>query len=236
MRLMIAVAALTLLGASSGPPAPTRATPVAVELFTSQGCSSCPPADALFERLVREPNIIPITRPVTYWDRLGWTDTLAREANTALQHAYAARGGEGSGVYTPQAVVQGGAGVVGSSEAKLRSLIAAEKQVVGPDIRAIATPEGGRTISISGSAKAGVSITVLALKSSATVRIGRGENGGRIVRYTNVVLGEEGVGQWSGSNATITIAGTAMKVAGADRYVVLLRSGSAGRIIAARYL
>jgi hypothetical protein len=236
MRLVIAVAALALLGASSGPPAPKLATPVAVELFTSQGCSSCPPADALFERLVREPNIIPITRPVTYWDRLGWKDTLAREANTDLQRAYAASGGEGAGVYTPQAVVQGGAGVVGSSEAKLRTLIAAEKQVAGPDIRAVATADGGRTISISGRGNAGVSITLLALKSGATVRIGRGENGGRSVRYTNVVLSEEVVGRWSGSNATVAISGIAMKVAGADRYVVLLRSGSAGRIIAVRYL
>jgi hypothetical protein len=236
MRLVLVAAALTLLGASAGPPAPKLATPVAVELFTSQGCSSCPPADALFERLVREPNIIPITRPVTYWDRLGWKDTLAREANTDLQRAYAAKGGEGSGVYTPQAVVQGGTGVVGSSEGKLRTLIAAEKQVAGPDIRAVATADGGRTMSITGTGKRGASIALLALKSSVTVRIGRGENGGRTVRYTNVLLDEQVVGQWSGISATITIAGSSMKVAGADRYVVLLRSGSAGRIIGARYL
>ena len=77
-------------------PAPKIATPVAVELFTSQGCSSCPPADALVERLAKEPNTIILTRPVTYWDRLGWKDTLAREANTQLQQAYARRGGRGA--------------------------------------------------------------------------------------------------------------------------------------------
>ncbi len=238
MRLVLVAFAAAAVGlaATSGPAVPTGSTPVAVELFTSQGCSSCPPADALFEKLVREPNIIPITRPVTYWDRLGWKDTLAREENTALQQAYAAKGGEGSGVYTPQAVVQGSAGVVGSSESKLRSLIAAEKRASGPDIRAIATADGGRSLSISGGAKGNATVTILALKSVATVRIGRGENGGRTVRYTNVLLSEEGVGRWTGSAATITIPGSALKTPGADRHVVIVRAGAAGRIVAARYI
>ena len=236
MRLVIVTAAFALIGASAGPPAPQPASPVAVELFTSQGCSSCPPADALFEKLVREPNIIPITRPVTYWDRLGWKDTLAREENTALQQAYAAKGGEGAGVYTPQAVVQGGVGVVGSSESKLRALIAAEKRVAGPDIRAVATADGGRSLSIGSGAKANAIVTLLALKSVATVRIGRGENGGRTVRYTNVLLAEEPVGRWTGSAATLTIPGSTMKTSGADRHVIIVRIGTAGRVVAARYI
>ena len=129
MRLIALVPALLALAAEAAPPTPpAKMTPVAVELFTSQGCSSCPPADALIEKLAKEPNIIAITRPVTYWDNMGWKDTLGREANTALQRSYAARGGEGSGVYTPQAMVQGEAAAVGSSEAKLRRLCAAEKQ------------------------------------------------------------------------------------------------------------
>jgi hypothetical protein len=238
MRLVLGtlLAAVAGIAATAGPAAPTGSTPVAVELFTSQGCSSCPPADALFEKLVREPNIIPITRPVTYWDRLGWKDTLALESNTALQQAYAAKGGEGSGVYTPQAVVQGGAGVVGSSEGKLRSMIAAQKRIAGPDIRAVATADGGRTLTISDGPKVNASVSILALKSIATVRIGRGENGGRTVRYTNVLLSEEGVGRWSGNAATITIPGSALKTPGADRHVVIVRAGAAGRIVAARYI
>jgi hypothetical protein len=236
MRLMISAAALALLGATAGPPAPTRATPVAVELFTSHGCSSCPPADALFERLVREPNVIPITRPVTYWDRLGWKDTLAREANTNLQRAYAAKGGEGAGVYTPQAVVQGGYGVVGSSETKLRSLIDAEKRIDGPEITAVRVSDGERSLTIAGSGKVNATVTLLALKSSVTVRIGKGENGGRNVRYTNVFVAEQVVGRWTGGAASLSIPGSAMNMDGADRYVVIVRTGTAGRIIAARYL
>jgi hypothetical protein len=236
MRLVISAAALALFGASFGPSVPTGATPVAVELFTSQGCSSCPPADALFERLVREPNVIPITRPVTYWDRLGWKDTLAREANTNLQRAYAAKGGEGAGVYTPQAVVQGGSGVVGSSEAKLRSLIAAEKRIAGPDISAVRAVDGGRSLKIAGGGRVNATVTLLALKSSVTVRIGNGENGGRNVRYTNVFIGEQVVGRWTGGDASLSIPGSAMNVDGADRYVVIIRTGLAGKILAARYI
>jgi hypothetical protein len=235
MRLLIIIAALASLGAA-GPPAPAILTPVAVELFTSQGCSSCPPADALAERLAREPNIILLTRPVTYWDRLGWKDTLAREENTQLQHDYAARGGTGSGVYTPQIMVQGATGVVGSEEAAVRRLIQAEKQQPGPGLRAEVTADGGRTVTINGATRSPSTITLIALKSEVVVRIGSGENGGRTVRYTNIVRSEAPVGRWTGGPMTFTIAGRQMQVTGADRYALILRDGPAGRIVAARYL
>lgn len=237
MRLVVLVPALLALSAEAAPPVPlARMTPVTVELFTSQGCSSCPPADALIEKLAGEPNIIAITRPVTYWDRLGWKDTLAREGNTILQRNYASRGGEGSGVYTPQAMIQGQAATVGSSEGPLRRLIAAEKRKPGPAIMARATADGGRTIMIDQAVRGSASVLVLALKSQIVVRIGAGENGGRVVRYTNVVLAENEVGQWQGGSATITVPGRIMKQPGADRYAILLREGAAGRIVAARYI
>ena len=237
MRLVVLVPALLALSVEAASPGTTtRMTPVAVELFTSQGCSSCQPADALIEKLAKEPNIVAITRPVTYWDSLGWKDTLAREMNTILQRSYAARGGEGSGVYTPQAVVQGQMAAVGSSEGKLRRLIAAEKQRPGPSISARATPDGGRIVVIDQPGKANATMLVLALKSDAIVRIGAGENGGRVVRYTNVVVAENDVGRWFGGNATFTVPARLMKQPGADRYVILFREGSAGRIVAARYI
>jgi hypothetical protein len=212
------------------------ATPVAIELFTSQGCSSCPPADALVEQLAKEPNTIVFTRPVTYWDRLGWKDTLAREENTELQRAYAARGGEGSGVYTPQTVVQGQEAAVGSNQPAVRRLIAAEKAKAGPAIKAVITADGGRSVSITQNGRANATILLVALKGNAVVRIGSGENGGRTVRYTNIVIAETNVGRWSGGTATIAVAGGLMKREGADRYALILREGAAGRIIAARYL
>jgi hypothetical protein len=236
MRLIIAASVLAIAGIAYSQPTANRATPVAIELFTSQGCSSCPPADAFAEQLGKEPNIVILTRPVTYWDRLGWKDTFAREENTSLQQAYARRGGVGAGVYTPQAVVQGGSAAVGSSQAELRRLIGVEQRMAGPSVKAIATADSGRSVTIAQAGSADGEIMVLALRSHVVVRIGSGENGGRTVRYTNVVLSESVVGELNGGVSTITVPARLMKRAGADRYALVIRSGAAGRIIAARYI
>jgi hypothetical protein len=112
---------LAALCAAGGAQAGGR--PVVVELYTSQGCSSCPPADALLGRLAQQPGVIAISLPITYWDMLGWKDTLASEANTRRQKAYAAAMGHG-GVYTPQIVVDGVTDVVGSRAAQVEAAIA----------------------------------------------------------------------------------------------------------------
>ena len=230
---ILGIAAFAAVAATS-PGVPS--TPVAVELFTSQGCSSCPPADAIAERLAKEPNTVVITRPVTYWDRLGWKDTLAREANTSLQNAYAARGGRGAGVYTPQSVVQGNDAAVGNRESELRQLIAAEKKRPGPSVSAVRSEDGGRVVTIDGTTPSVATITVVALKSESLVRIGRGENGGRSVKYTNVALADTNVARWRGGKLTFTVPGDVFKAPGADRYALLVQLGSAGRIVAARYI
>ena len=230
---ILGIAAFAAVAATSqGVPS----TPVAVELFTSQGCSSCPPADAIAERLAKEPNTVVITRPVTYWDRLGWKDTLAREANTSLQNAYAARGGRGAGVYTPQSVVQGNDAAVGNRESELRQLIAAEKKRPGPSVSAVRSEDGGRVVTIDGTTPSVATITVVALKSESLVRIGRGENGGRSVKYTNVALADTNVARWRGGKLTFTVPGDVFKAPGADRYALLVQLVSAGRIVAARYI
>jgi len=103
--------------------------PVVVELFTSQGCSSCPPADALLGKLATRKDLIAMSLPITYWDMLGWKDTLASEDNTRRQKAYAATMGRG-GVYTPQIIVEGTADVVGSqSDAVLSAIAEAERRL-----------------------------------------------------------------------------------------------------------
>lgn len=210
--------------------------PVVVELFTSQGCSSCPPADALVERIANEPGIVAITRPVTYWNNLGWTDTLAREDNTTLQRAYAARGGTGSGVYTPQAMVQGTLAVVGSNEAALRQLIATARRQGGPSLAVAAGANGGRTIAIDGAATRDATVSVVTLRSHVTVRIGSGENGGRVVRYSNVFVGEKPVGHWAGGKARFAISNAMLTAPGADRAAVIIRQGNAGPILAGHIL
>ena len=93
-----------------------------IELFTSQGCSSCPAADRLLQELAKRPGVIAMTFPVTYWDYLGWKDTLARPENSHRQRDYAATRGDGE-VYTPQAVVNGVKGCVGSNLAAIKSAL-----------------------------------------------------------------------------------------------------------------
>src|SRR5262249_17135831 len=113
--------AALLLGAAAS--AGSLKRPVLVELFTSQGCNSCPPADELLGRLADRPNVIALSLPVTYWDMLGWKDALATDANTRRQKAYAQFMGRG-GVYTPQIIVDGVSDVVGSREGDVDAAIA----------------------------------------------------------------------------------------------------------------
>jgi hypothetical protein len=211
------------------------ARPVVIELFTSQGCSSCPPADMLARRLARDPSLLVITRPVTYWDRLGWKDTLAREENTRLQRAYAAKGHEGAGVYTPQIVVNGGGGAVGSREGDIRSLVRRADRS-GPRITASRDADGRMTVTVSGKSDYLASVSLIALRSAETVRIGRGENGGRTLHYTNVVRDEHVLGSWRGKPQTFAVPPSLLKVAGADRYAIVLQRPGAGPIVAARLL
>jgi hypothetical protein len=131
------LAALIVPAAAAGPA--TR--PVVVELYTSQGCSSCPPADLLLGRLAQRPDVLALSLPITYWDMLGWKDTLASDANTRRQKAYAAAMGHG-GVYTPQMIIDGALDVVGSrvtnveiAIAERRALVAAAAAMARSDAR-----------------------------------------------------------------------------------------------------
>ena len=236
----VTVSLFALAACSASAPLPVKAEatgpahPVVVELFTSQGCSSCPPADRVLEKLATQSDVVAITRPVTYWDDLGWKDTLAKSANTDLQRAYAARRIPGAGVYTPQTVVQGRTGFVGSSEASIRGEIVRLSHAPEPGLAIAKAGDGGRTVTLSGSGHA--QLWLVAVRGTSIVRIGRGENGGRQIRYANVLLDEHRVGEWKGGSTAMAIPASALKVAGADRYVLLLRDGLAGTILAARYL
>jgi len=214
-------------------PAPAAAAPartVAVELFTSQGCSSCPPADAALERLGREADVVVLSRPVTYWDRLGWPDTFGRAEHDRLQNQYNLRFGTGRN-YTPQTVVQGAVELVGSEEALLRQRVAEAQRQAGPTIRI-----DGDEVQLSGGAARPAEVRLLALRGHAEVPIGGGENGGRTVRYTNVVLDERPIGRWSGGTARIKLPSEALKTKGADRHAVIVQEQGAGPILAASYL
>ncbi|MDJ0641398.1 MAG: DUF1223 domain-containing protein [Erythrobacter sp.] len=211
--------------------------PVLLELFTSQGCSSCPPADRLAAKLDREGDFIVISRPVDYWDRLGWKDTFASPANTALQRTYARRGLAGyNGVYTPQTVVDGLLGEVGSSESAIRRLAREASRVKRAAIRIRKRDDGGFGVGLGGTTERLAELVLLGVARSETVAIGRGENGGRRITYTNVLIGEERLADWNGGKASHRINQGALGMHGADRYAVVLREPNGGRVLSARWL
>jgi len=211
--------------------------PVLLELFTSQGCSSCPPADRLAARLADDPGLVVISRPVTYWDRLGWKDTLARESNTALQRAYAQRQLEGrNGVYTPQIVADGTLGAIGSRENTVRNQASLASKSSSAAIRAKVSNNGALGIGIGGTTREPAELVLISVASRETVAIGRGENRGRSIGYTNVVIDERVIATWNGGKASHVIAPGDLSVKGADKHAIVVRVPNGGKVLAARWL
>jgi hypothetical protein len=172
--------------------------PVVVELFTSQGCSSCPPANALLNELSRSRrDILPLAFHVTYWDQLGWKDPFSLQAATQRQAQYGNRFGDGS--YTPEIVVDGSAGVVGSSRGEVGSAIERAKRD-GRTAAVVNVAKDGDGVSIQiGSGSGNGRVLLIGFDHQHTTSIGRGENGGRTLEEFNVVRSIRPVGQWSGT-------------------------------------
>ncbi|MEM7490487.1 MAG: DUF1223 domain-containing protein [Pseudomonadota bacterium] len=172
------------------------ADPVVVELFTSQGCSSCPPADDMIGELVGRDDVIALSLHVDYWDWIGWKDTFAKPGYTARQRAYAEAAGT-SVVYTPQFVVGGVDQVAGPSAMQLVQLINAHQDQTGDVLSAAPIDDGLRlTASDVGSP---ARLVLVDLLPEATVQIGRGENAGREVTYHNIVREWTVLSEWDGS-------------------------------------
>lgn len=214
------------------------AAPRVVELFTSQGCSSCPPADALMLELAEaKAGILPLTFAVEVWDYLGWRDTLAKPLFTARQKAYAATIAE-SRVYTPQAIINGRAHCVGSDRARLENL-ARDTGEAGQASLAI-TPQGADQWRVEASGTADMRVFVLPVAARKTVPIGRGENSGRTITYANVVRGIEDRGVLGGAAPThFTLLRDDLERQDADCAAVLVQAGSInapGAVFAAGFI
>ena len=190
-----------------------------VELFTSQGCSSCPPADALLRKLAGNGNVLALGFHVDYWDQLGWKDTLGSPAFSARQRAYAARRGD-SGVYTPQAVVDGGGHAVGSNSRAVSGLMGA------PLVVDIVLDRKAGKVAIGAGQGRGTLYRVDYARSAA-VPIARGENRGRTVQYVNAVRAMTPLGTWTGAPARFNL-GPCGSARGADSCAVILQAGSDG--------
>lgn len=226
-RLFATLAAL-LFG---GPLAFAQQAPVqpkaVVELFTSQGCSSCPAADALFVELAKDPGLITLSFPVTYWDYLGWKDTLGQQAFTKRQKLYAKSRGDGQ-VYTPQAVINGTSHIVGSDRKGIEKLVQ-EQGVAGFPVKvSLKEADGELKIALSpteaSTSEQPAGVWVIAFSRAAAVPIERGENTGKTVTYANVVRGVTRVGDWSGSAVTLSAPLSVTQQPNADAYVVLVQT------------
>jgi hypothetical protein len=205
-----------------------------IELFTSQGCSSCPPADRLLSRIATDPSIVALTFPINYWDFIGWKDTLASPEFTARQEAYAAALGERR-VYTPEAIIDGLVDAVGSDKEAIDRAIRTTKEHEGALSVPVQLHEHAGVLQIDIGAGSGTSggVYVLRVAKSRTVVIERGENSGHSVTYTNVVRAIHKVGEWNGKPEILKLT----ELKGDDEaYVVLVQQGSLdnpGAILAA---
>lgn len=207
--------------------------PVVVELFTSQGCSSCPPADAMLAGLLDEPDILPLSFHVDYWDYLGWADSFARPEFTARQEGYAQAAGERS-VYTPQIIVDGQDTAVALGPAQLMGLVDASR--VSPAMVSIQRETTGRgeAIEVMPLSDLGGEVEILLIRYAPErqVRMTAGENRGKVVTYTNVVLSLERLAEWDGVaplRMTVSPDGTADDSFPADtRHALLVQQEQGG--------
>jgi len=237
LRLLMFVAAFVALAVPSAD-AGEMPRPVVVELFTSQGCSSCPPADRLLTELADEEDVLALSFFVDYWDYLGWKDTLASPAFTQRQRDYAHALGL-RGVYTPQIVVDGLSDVVGSRASQVEAAIATRRSedLTIPldidwqgDMVDISLPEGEKPD------RKNVTVWLVRFAKRQTVEIARGENSGNTFTYTNVVRDLAPIGVWRGDAMTVSLDRKTVLQGDMDCSAILLQVEGSGAIVGAARL
>jgi hypothetical protein len=206
-----------------------------VELFTSQGCSSCPPADRLMGQLAQDPSLVTLSLPVDYWDYLGWKDTLALHGNSNRQREYAITRGDRE-VYTPQAVINGVMHALGSDKAAIENAIAQTRRSAAPLTLPVklSVAEGKVTVHVPAAENEHRSgeVWLFPVTSKAQVKIGRGENRGRTLTYYNVVRRWVHLGDWNGKAEDFSIPLAKLPAANfslndVDHLAVIVQGGAA---------
>lgn len=210
-----------------------------LELFTSQGCSSCPPADALLKTYANDPSIVALSMPVDYWDYIGWKDTFAVPQNAERQKAYAKARGDGA-IYTPQIVVNGLLHVNGAQKAEIDNAIELTAHNAGLPRVPIHFWQEANTLNIAAegvedSTIHEATIWLGVVQTEGSVQIENGENAGQKLLYTNVVRQLTPVGLWKGQPILIQIPRAAVMQPATQKSVVLIQEGKAGAIIGAAW-
>ncbi len=224
-NLLLSLAALPLL-ASSDASAADRNNPTVIELYQSQGCSSCPPANANLNALADRDDLLPLSFAVTYWDRLGWKDTFADERYTDRQWDYARAAGRRN-VATPQMIVNGTGVLIGHRAADITNAVSRyDRGSSGPDISWSASE-----VTVGGLEAGSATVWLVRYDTrSLNVPIGRGENSGRTLPHRNIVKQLTRLGDWKGAATSYPVP------ASSDRNLktaVLVQAGRGGSIVAA---
>ena len=218
----IALAAATSGGAGAAQTRP----PIVVELFTSQGCSSCPPANANLITLSQRPDVLTLSFAVTYWDQLGWKDTFGKPEFTERQVTYEP-GLDQFGPYTPQMVVNGATTVVGNKLDEIDTLLAGTRALAGPalDLGTAMLTVGAGTAPATGADVWRVTYD----PKTVEVPVGRGENNGRTLPHTHVVHSLDNLGTWTGAVLELPVAASPAGL----RTAILVQGKNGGKILSA---
>ncbi len=232
MRFFALIVGALILGA----PAASADRPVLVELFTSQGCSSCPPADGFMHELTQTRGVVALTLPVDIWDYLGWKDSFAKRAFSLRQQAYAP-GLPSRSVFTPQMVVGGVADVVGSRRDEAMDLIESQARDAGPGAD-VALSLSGETAIIeipenAAYTDAAATVWVARVLSSREVNIGDGENRGKVIVYSNIVRDLSPAGMWRGEALRLEVPARLDMGDTYDRLAVIVQTGETGPVLGA---
>jgi hypothetical protein len=235
MRILLALLAISLMSAAQAQKCTARSgdkTAVLVELYTSEGCNSCPPADRWLSGLGKKypPElVVPLALHVDYWDYIGWKDTLAKPRHTVRQRFYARTRGDGD-VYTPQVVINGVSHAVGNDKAAIEHAIAEsrrESATLSLPVK-VAVADGKITVTIAaGADKASGEVWLCALGTHVPVAIARGENSGQTVTYHNVVRRWVKLGDFTGAARTFSVPVTDLE--SADAAAVIVQAGTVDR-------
>lgn len=208
--------------------------PVVVELFTSQGCSSCPPADAILHQLAGREDVIPLALHVDYWDYIGWADKFARAEHTTRQQNYAREAGART-IYTPQMIIAGQDHVIGASGMEIAEAI--NTHLADPTGVEVTLQRAEDVLSISGSAQSDLRkdamVQVIRYMPEATVDVTRGENAGRALTYANIVQDWQVVEAWDEGAARYDLE---IPISGTAPVVVIVQEQGPGRVLAAAVL
>ncbi|EBA11416.1 DUF1223 domain-containing protein [Roseobacter sp. CCS2] len=229
MRTLLAL--LSFVGLLQASQVAAQNGPVVVELYTSQGCSSCPPADAMLHDLAKRDDVIALALHVDYWDYIGWKDSFASPQFTERQHAYA-RAASATTVYTPQMIIGGVDHVIGSRSMQVMDTLQAHSRA-GNAFDVGLTRRGGNVFITAAAGRGGDYIVQLVRYTpEETVAIRRGENAGRNLSYANIVTSWDVIGRWDGRVALALET----NAAGDSPVVVIIQQAANGPIVGAAQL